>query len=376
MTPPLHTLYGVEMSYFTGKARAYLRWKGAPFVERSSDAAFFKEICLPRLGYAMIPVLVAPDGETLQDTTTIIDHFETAHAFGPTLTPMGAAQRLASELMELYADNWLLLPAMRYRWAYDAEATILEFGMNLAPDAPAAAQRQLGEQASAMFRGALPALGVTEATASAVEASYRALLQELDTHFRAHPFLLGAKPCAGDFGLVGALYAHLYRDATAGALLRRDALAVARYVERMMQPPPVAVWSAEGDYAPDDQIPETLIPVLRRMMDEQGPVLADTPPRLAAWKAAHPGEAIPRMIGTHAFSLPSPEAGGARVTGQRAVFPYLVWMQQRARAAYDASDGAGRARADALLDACGGAVIRETAIEAPVALVDHRLRWA
>jgi hypothetical protein len=30
---PCNTLYGAEISYYTGKVRAFLQWKGLPFVE-------------------------------------------------------------------------------------------------------------------------------------------------------------------------------------------------------------------------------------------------------------------------------------------------------------------------------------------------------
>ncbi|MFK7828279.1 MAG: hypothetical protein AB8B57_00745 [Congregibacter sp.] len=49
------------------------------------------------------------------------------------------------------------------------------------------------------------------------------LFGDLDAHFREHAFLFGERPCTGDFALAGALYAHLYRDATAGT----DALPIA-----------------------------------------------------------------------------------------------------------------------------------------------------
>lgn len=38
-----YLLYGSEMSYFSGKARAYLRWKGIDFEERNSDEKFYNQ---------------------------------------------------------------------------------------------------------------------------------------------------------------------------------------------------------------------------------------------------------------------------------------------------------------------------------------------
>ncbi|MEM9494997.1 MAG: glutathione S-transferase N-terminal domain-containing protein [Pseudomonadota bacterium] len=360
-----HILYGAAISFFSGKARSYLRWKGVDFEERTPDPAFYKEICIPRIGRPVIPVLITPDDETLQDTTEIIDHFELKGNSYPVMTPQGGVQNLVSLLLELFADDWLLIPAMHYRWEYDADDTIAEFGMNLAPGKSKEEQRAVGEERAKPFQGAPPLLGIHPHNKKIVERLWRDLLGDLDAHFRAFPFLLGDRPCAGDFGLVGALYAHMYRDATAGALMRREGLAVARYVERMMHP------SGEplGDYLPDDAIPETLTPVMQRMMREQMPVLAKTAAALATWKAGNPREEIPRFLGQHKFTLEGVEA-------DRVIISYVTWMHGRAKNAYDALADAVKMRADSLLDAWGGELFRKTAIEAPVALVNHQLEWA
>lgn len=360
-----HVLYGVEISYFTGKARSYLRWKGVDFEERPSDTSFYKDICIPRIGHPMIPLLITPDGEAIQDTTLIMDHFEAQADLPHALSAPGRVQRLIERLIELYADNWLLIPAMHYRWEYDAETTMLEFGMNLAPGKSIDIQRKVGEERAGPFRGALPFLGVHEHNKHLVEKSWLELLGELDAHFRKHRFLLGDRPCLGDFGLIGALYAHLFRDATAGAIMRREALAVAQYVERMMYPS----GAAPGDYLPDDEIPETLIPILQRMMREQMPCLTDTAEKLAAWKAENPTEAIPRALGFHEFELEG-------VKAQRAVMPYGIWMLGRAKESYGALGDNDKTKAAALLEQCDSALFLETDIQTPVKLENYRLQWA
>lgn len=71
-----YLLDGSEMFYFSGKARAYLRWKGIDFEERNSDEKFYNEVCIPRIGYPMIPLVITPDDQTIQNTTLIMDYFE------------------------------------------------------------------------------------------------------------------------------------------------------------------------------------------------------------------------------------------------------------------------------------------------------------
>ena len=84
----------------------------------------------------------------------------------------------------------------------------------------------------------------------AIEQSYRRLLGELDAHFRDHDFLFGGRPSIGDFGLIGPMYAHLYRDPYPGKLMRETAPNVAAWVERMQSPEPV-----DGDFLADDGFP-------------------------------------------------------------------------------------------------------------------------
>ena len=360
-----YLLYGSEMSYFSGKARAYLRWKDIEFEERNSDEEFYNEICIPRIGYPMIPLVITPDDQTIQDTTLIMDHFEEIEDVGPSLIASGPVQQLVARLIELYADEWLLVPAMHYRWEYDAKATVTEFGLNMMPRMSIEEQQKAGADMASSFSGSGPILGIHKHTKGAVEKSWRKLLSELDTHFRHHPYLLGNRPCTGDFALVGALYAHLYRDATAGVLMRKEGIAVAQYVERMMFPRGGLI----GDYLPEDTIPKTLIPVLSRMMKEQMPCIDVTVRRLATWKLGNPDVDIPRMIGEHEFWLEG-------VSANRGIFPYATWLFGRARELYDNMESNTRKEADHLLNQCGGGLFCEIPINAPVKLQDFQLQWA
>ena len=344
-----YTLYGAEISYFTGKVRAYLRWKAIPFTEVLAQAEVYREVIVPRVGFPVIPVLATPEGETLQDSSEIIDALERRHP-EPSITPATGAQALASALMELYGDEWLVIPAMHYRWHHNRDWALRAFGEVNAPDASPEEQLALGSKRAGPFAQAAVLLGAEPHMHAAVERSYEALQAELDAHFARTPYLLGSRPCLGDFGLYGPLYAHQYRDPASGALMRRLAPNVVAWVERLRdQPAP-----RSGEFLPDDEVPETLLPVLRRMMREQLPVLADSVRCLQQWLVEHPGERIPRAIGSHAF-----EIEGER--GQRIVRPYSLWMLQRVLDARAALSPPQRERADRLLDTVGGQGLREIA---------------
>lgn len=344
--PPTLRLYGAEISYFSAKVRAYLRWKGLPFEEVSASRSVYQQIILPHIGFPVIPVVHTPEGVWLQDSTDIIDALEAQHP-EPCVRPPGAVQHLVTRLLELLGDEWLLLPAMHYRWHHNRDWAMQAFGALATPDATEADQRSVGERLASPFAQAAEMLGAEPAMHAAVEQAYLGLLQELNTHFSRHLFVLGEHASVADFGLYGPLYAHLYRDPASGELMKREAPAVVRWIERLStaRTQPTGTWPA------GDNIPETLLPILKRQMREQMPDLAETARHLQRWLAGHPGEPVPRVIGKQPFQLEGQ-------TGQRITRPYALWMHQRAREAYLATEGEDRLRANRLLVQVDGEAFR------------------
>lgn len=317
-----YEFYGAEVSYFSGKVRAYMRYKRIPFSEITPTRDIYRNVILARVGWPVIPVVVTPEDETWQDSSEIIDNFE-ARFPEPSIYPEGPKQKFAALLIEVWADEWLKLPAMHYRWTKNRDFAINEFGRLSRPDLDEAGQRATGEETAKPFAGALPFLGVTEATGPAIEKSYEGLLAELDAHFAKHEFLFGTRPSIGDFGLYGPLYAHQYRDPASGALMKKIAPHVAKWVERMTKPP----HPKGGEFLGHDEVPETLTPVLQRIMREYLPVLVNTAGALKAHVEAHPEliagkEPLPRALGQHEFTLEG-------ATGNRAIFAFDLWMLQR-----------------------------------------------
>lgn len=315
-----YKLYGAEFSLYSGKARSYLRKKGIPFEEITPSLRVYKKFIVPRTGVKYIPVVQTPDDQVYQDTTVIIDELEQRFP-EPSAYPDTPLQKLVALLLETYGDEWLLIYAMHYRWNYpetNYRFVIGEFGRMLMPGWPGFIQRWIGKKVGSRFNGVVPKLGISEHNREAVENSYKQLLKDLEAHFSQHDYLLGQRPCIADFGFIGPFYAHLYRDPYPGKMLREQAPAVTAWVERMMSED-----KAEGAFIADDRIPETLLPVLKRMAAEQLPVLQDTERLVAEWHQQNPDKELPRFIGKHSFQIEG-------VTGERIVLPYSLWMFQRA----------------------------------------------
>jgi len=145
--------------------------------------------------------------------------------------------------------------------------------------------------------------------------------------------------------------------------MQRLAPNVVGWVQRMMEPGIVS-----GEFLADDQVPDTLLPVLRRLMRELLPVVNGTMRALDEWAAANPDEVEPpRGIGTHAFVL---EAGlPNEVTAQRAIQPFLQWMWQRPWDAFAALSSGQQQDVLTLLDRVNG---RDAFAQAPATRLVRR----
>lgn len=356
-----YVLIGTEASQFSGKARAYLRWKGVDFSERQATPEVYRDIIEPKIGFPVLPVLLTPGGLAIQDTADIIDHVEGVE-MGAAALPEGGVQRLVSYLMELYADEWLVIAASYYRWTYNEAWIVEDLGRTASPDAAPEEQRRIGQVIAATLRDAVPRFGISEETSSGIEAHYEGFLADYSAHLRRMPFVLGHRPSLGDFALYGPLYGPLHRDPASGEIMGKLAPAVARWVERMTAGGP-----APGDLLPDDAIPETILPILKRQMAEQLPVLLGTAEALGEWARAQPrGVRVKRSLGTHEFAI-----GGRR--GERSIITFSLWRLQRVLDHYRSLKGDERTRADLLLREIGGGSL--CAFEPPVRLDrrDYRL---
>lgn len=352
-----HTLYGSPASLFSGKVRAYLDWKGVDYREVRPDPDFI----VAEVGRMVIPVVKLDDGTVLQDSTVIIDHFEQTEAT-PSVYPDTPRQKLAALLLETYGDEWLVIPAMHYRWNYNEEWIYGEFGRNLAPDAAPAAQVAAGKAVGERFKGFTPMLGVNEGSIPGIEKSYETLLANLDMHFSQHKFLLGTRPSIGDYGLIGPLFAHLYRDPASGEIMKRLAPEVTRWVERMVEPEQ----PGKGEFLGGDVVPDTLLPVLRRMMREQLPNLARTSQLMAEWGASTNDKELPRAVGQAEYTVEGHQTS-------RFAAPFSLWMLQRATDFLASLDSQDREACASLLRDVDGDSLLEFELPFRLKFENHRL---
>jgi glutathione S-transferase len=361
--PNKYTLYGAPMSLYTGKARAYLIYKNIPYNEVFSSLDVYKKIIVPKTGVRFVPVLKTPQNEYLQDTAHIIDTLEQRHP-ERSVMPISVKQKLVSYLFETWADEWLVIPAMHYRWNKANFPFIYqEFGKVVAPYMPGFVRGFIGKKIAVKFKRFVPLLGITDRSIPAIEDWYEShVLPLLDKHFAEYEYLLGSKPCLGDFGLMGPLYAHLYRDPAPGALMEKIAPNVVKWLKRMNHPQNV-----EGTFLADDVIPDTLFTLLTRIFNEQWPVLINTVKSLDTWIDQNPlVTEIPRTIGEHTFTI-------GDVTENRAIGTFHQWKVQRIVDCYHQFDSKQKLSVDTFLESVGGLNNMQLDIKKRLSRVNNKL---
>ncbi len=343
-------LYGAPFSLYTGRARSYLIKAGLPYREVPPTSEHYTATVLPQAGGRRgMPTVELPDGTVIRDGVAIVDHFEaeSGHAFSPA-TPK---QRIVSRLFDAIGAEGLLRPAMHYRWNFDEQH--LEFlTWHFRTIFPPGWSPSAEERMQSIRTETNPVFGIVPESIPAIEELYVALLAKLNAHFSDHPYLLGGKPCVGDFGMIAPLYGHLGRDPVPLAMMQTRAWRAFRWVERMNRPElDVGEFGdRDGSYLPDDEIPETLIDVLRHLAVDFVPETRAACECINAWLAEQddltPGATAERGIGMTSFDL----AGtGIEVIAQ----PFRFHVLKRVQDEFDALEEPARTEAASLLAACG-----------------------
>jgi len=370
----IHRLYSITHSLYSGRARSYLIKQGIPFREFSTGHESFKAEVLPKGKLPTIPTLVTPEGEVIRDGAMIIEHFEAAN--GRPNRPVGPRQRIVSALFDVIGTDGLLRPAMHYRWNFEENLDFIHYHfLHSQRDTP---QRE--DKTHYMMdrmRHAGQVFGVNEDTMELVETLYLEYLAALNAHFEQYPYLLGWRPCVGDFGLLAPMYAHLGRDPYPARLMQQKATRVYRWVERMNRADQDVpeYFEAGTDFLADDEVPDSLLAVLKIIAEDFVPEtraaaqainqsLAEKPPQSGAPAALRLGEAM----GNAEFTLRGQPISAVAQ-------PYRFYLLQRVQAEYEELDGAGKTSVDEMLATCGLSDVLTIKLDRSLGWVDNLEVW-
>lgn len=261
MTIP-YRLFGAEMSPYSVKVRAYLRYKNLPhqwLVRNENNQAEYDQ-------YAKIPIvplLVDAQGHSLQDSTPIIENLETSQ-FGNSIYPTDPALKFLSQLIEEFADEWGNKWMFHYRWAreVDQQACSKRLALMMKPSADETEQNGIADFIKQRMLGRTEFVGSNEQTAPLIESSFLEAIEQLDRHLATRPYLLGGRPSFADFALWGQLYC-CWTDPTAGSLIEARAQNVMAWVHRMLFP------VAQGEFETWQALEPSLSPFLKSQISQR-----------------------------------------------------------------------------------------------------------
>lgn len=349
--------YGWLVSPYSAKTRSYLKYKQIPFNEIEPNIFHFYRKIQKAVGRIIMPTVKLPDGTWLQDSSHIIDEMEQQHP-KRSITPDGTVQKLVSLLFELYADEWLPMAALHYRWNIqdNTQFALKEFSRCALPFVPPALGKYAIKSMADKMRGYLPVLGVTKSTQPGVEKMVTTLLRDLNTHLENHPFLLGSCPSLGDFALFGPLWAHLYRD-PGSTFLFNDTPHVVKWFETLLEPS-----SISGEFLANDEIPDTLLPILKSIFAEQIPWVTQLIGHINTWCHQNPeSKRVRGAVGVDTFRV-----GG--VDGERKLATFVQWKAQRPIFYYQQSSESVRTQIDGWLGSLQAAGALDIDIQFPLEL--------
>ncbi len=242
------TAYVADMSYFSGKMEAYLRYKEIPFERRVVDSKVMRDEILPATGLMKVPVLRLANGQWLKDTTPMIEWLESGYP-DPPVIPKDPVLRFMSKLIEDYADEWCWRAALYWRWQPTESRKLLmrRIGHEVLADFPAPkwlAGWYYGRRQMATY---LTGDGMSVVTEPHIKQHYPDLLDNMSEILSDQPFLLGSHPTLVDIGLFGPMFRHYAQDPTPSRVMEERAPSVYAWVGR--------VWNARASRFGREPIP-------------------------------------------------------------------------------------------------------------------------
>ena len=320
-----YRMYGWHLSYFAGKVRSYLKYKRVPFDDVDVNLFVLMWLGKRKTGVGAMPLLQTPDDIWMQDSSETWQFIESRFKDRPIL-PTSPRQRFVSLWLEAWGDEWWIPIAMQTRWRHSENYPLFEHdaGNALLPGWPGFLQRRAVARIARRLRGYLPAVGVRPEQDELLMAWTRRMLGLLEAHFTEHAFLLGGRPSLADFSLMGTMYGHLGRDPWPARELIAPHPHLRSWIDRMADLPNSLDETSESAWLANDELPVTLMPILRTTFEEFGAQVAGIAAQVSALAAHWPmDKRLPRILEDVAIPL---QEG----TFRRAAMPYTLWMAQRA----------------------------------------------
>ena len=337
--------FGWVCSFYSGKTRAYLRKAQVPYREIAIGHPHYTMKIAPPVGRPIVPIIQTREGVIVQDSTEIVDYIAANGLGERTLMPGTPLQDITALILDFIFSEYLARFNLYTRWVHyhKQESFIREqFGSSFGyTEHYGQAERDmLANMTRDRALQIIKLFGISHETHHLIDQQYRDLLDLLNAHFLHHPYLFGAAESVADCALEGALQPHLSRDPYPGMIMRERAPRVLRYAERMAQRDhdmPEYFDREPGTFVPDDNLPETLKPIITLAAQEYIPELKAAAEQFDQWAETQdivPGKPllpfkIERSMGKIEFRMRGIKAHSISQTN-------TMWALQRVHDAFDA----------------------------------------
>jgi glutathione S-transferase len=225
-----------QCSPYSYKVMTYMNYKGIPYKRVNANMAeleWAKQVA----GQSIVPILLTPDEQVMQDSTPIIEYFEKEFPEKHTI-PDDNKLAFIMWLIEDFSDEYIPRMQMHTRWGNEQNRQTISHkiarnilygipGMQVKDLAPVILNRQSSFNIH---------LGLESDEAKAnMDQQVLDLLAILEQHFEQHQFLLGFKPSVADFALFGPLKIHLYDDPQSNQILETQAPNTVEWLHTIME---------------------------------------------------------------------------------------------------------------------------------------------
>jgi len=257
-----YLIYGAELSPYSVKVRSYFRYKEIPhkwIIRNATTQKDFDKLAKIQV----VPLVLTPEGEVLQDSTPIIQKLEKAFT-QKSITPKEPDIAFLSRLIEEYADEWAVKQMFHYRWRYpkDQNYASQRFGelfvpgwANKIPLLNTILKKVFASIFKKRMKSRLWVIGSNKITEGTIEESFSNLVDLLNKHLETRKYLFGQRPALADFALWGQVY-NAWTDVTGKKIIEAGFPNVKRWIDRMLEP------KKEGDFEQWASLEDTLMPIL------------------------------------------------------------------------------------------------------------------
>lgn len=236
LKPGEESLYRIWQSYpspYSYKVMTYMNYKGIPYKRMEANMDIYMGEIPALVGQPIIPVILTPDEQVMQDSTPIIEWFESQYKEKPAI-PEDPRLAFIMWLLEEFADEYMPRIHMHTRWGNEQNrqtlshrlARFMAFGKSDVESADLAGfllERQSGFDKH---------LGIgSDAIRSNLDQQLLDFLAILEDHFKHFQFLLGFTPSFADFALFGPLRMHLFNDPQSNEIMEINAPRTCRWMD-------------------------------------------------------------------------------------------------------------------------------------------------